>query len=409
MPKFQWKRMIRAMALLAALAMLIATTPLASAQTETVVYNFRGGTDGYYPYGVPVLHNGSLYGVTLAGGAYGAGTIYKVTTRGTETVLHTFTGGADGGFPYAALISDGAGNLYGTTDGGGTYNFGTVFKVTPSGTETILYNFTGTQGGYDSQGSLVRDAAGNLYGTTYYGGSSVGSNSCGSGCGVVFELTAAGIEKVLYDFTGGPDGGSPIDGLLKVGSNLYGIASAGGAHNHGAIFKVTLAGKETVLYSFTGGTDGGLPRGTLIRDSQGNLYGTTEGGGDLNCYGPYLAGCGTVFELTPAGVEKVLYAFTGGTDGTTPFTGVIRDSEGNLYGSTAYGGNSDCMYGCGTVFEIIAEGTEKQLYVLTGGASGVYAEGVVRDSKGNLYAASPFGGNATCNSLGCGLVFKIAP
>jgi uncharacterized repeat protein (TIGR03803 family) len=401
------------LSIIAMLGALTASSQVAAAQTEKIIYTFPSGDNADITFGQLLLQGaGNLFGATLGGGAYGAGTVYKVTLGGTKTVLYIFTGGADGGTPAGGLIADLKGNLYGTTEYGGVYGFGTVFQVTPAGTEKVLYSFTGKADGNLPYGGLVRDAAGNLYGTTYYGGS---SNACASGCGVVFEVTPTGTERVLHNFTGEPDGWCTSNGaLLLVGSNLYGVTGCGGTYNKGIVFKVTLAGKETILYSFAGGTDGGGPSGGLIRDAKGSLYGTTLIGGDSlnspNCNNANFAGgCGTVFELSPAGVETVLYNFEGGTDGIWPFTGVVRDTNGNIYGSTLYGGNSACMYGCGTVFKVTPLGTETQLFLFSGGATGTWPEGVVRDTKGNLYGATGYGGNPGCHALGCGLVFEITP
>jgi uncharacterized repeat protein (TIGR03803 family) len=400
------------LSVLTTLGAFIASSQITAAQTESVLYTFPSGDSADITSGQLLLKGSNLFGVTIEGGAYGAGTVYKVTLSGTETVLYSFTGGADGGAPAGGLIADLKGNLYGTNESGGVYGFGTVFEVTSGGTEKVLYSFTGKADGDLPYGGLVRDAAGNLYGTTYYGGS---SSACDSGCGVVFEVTPAGKEKVLHNFTGEPDGSCGSNGaLLLVGTSLYGVTECGGTYSSGTVFKVTLAGKETILYSFTGGTDGGGPSGTLIRDANGNFYGTTLSGGDslhsLNCNNAnFSGGCGTVFELSASGVETVLYNFEGGTDGIWPFRGVVRDSEGNIYGSTLYGGNSACMYGCGTVFEVTPSGTETQLFLFTGGATGTWPVGLIRDAKGDLYGATGYGGNPGCHELGCGLVFEIMP
>jgi uncharacterized repeat protein (TIGR03803 family) len=400
--------------LLSIIAMLvasIASSQLAAAQAEKIIYTFPSA-DGTLPFGKLLLKGSTLYGITEAGGSYSAGTVYKVTLSGTETLLYTFTGGADGGWPSAGLIGDSEGNLYGTTSSGGTYGFGIVFEVTSGGTEKVLYSFTGQADGNSPGSSLVRDAMGNLYGTTSAGGYS--SSLCPQGCGVLFEVTPAGTERVLHSFTGELDGWSPYnDPLLLVGSNLYGVVGSGGAYGYGSVFKVTLAGKETILYSFTGGTDGNGPAGPLIRDAKGNLYGTTVSGGNSlnssNCNNVnFGGGCGTVFELSPSGVETVLYNFQGGTDGIFPFDGVVRDTNGNIYGSTLYGANSACHYGCGTVFEVTPSGTETQLFLFSG-SNGTWPEGVVRDAKGNLYGVTGYGGNPGCHEIGCGLVFEITP
>ena len=243
-----------------------------------MLYSFTG-SDGSEPFaGLIADSSGNLYGTTQSGGASGGhGVVFKLSPSGTETVLHTFTGGSDGGIPRAGLIADTGGNLYGTTAGGGASNAGTVFKLSPSGTETVLYSFTGSDGSGPFAG-LIADSSGNLYGTTQSGGASGG---------------------------------------------------------HGVVFKLSPGGTETVLYSFTGGSDGGTPRAGLIADSSGNLYGTTQFGGP-GCGG---VGCGVVFKLSPSGTETVLYSFTG-SDGSGPFPGLIADSSGNLYGTTLSGGAS---------------------------------------------------------------------
>src|SRR5271157_830687 len=230
----------------------------------------------------------------------------------TESVLHSFPGSPDGANPYAGLVRDAQGNLYGTTVNGGAQAKGTVFKVDATGNETVLYSFTGAGGdGASPTGLLVRDAQGNLYGTTVFGGA--------SGKGTVFKVDATGNETVLYSVTGaGGDGANPEAGVVQdAQGNLYGTTAYGGAGNCsngsfygcGAVFKVDTTGNETVLYSFTGtGGDGAEPAG-LVRDGQGNLYGTTSAGGDLACRAP--AGCGTVFKVDTTGNETVLYSFTG--------------------------------------------------------------------------------------------------
>jgi len=315
----------------------------------TVLYSFTDMKgDGAYPWASLVLDaKGNLYGTTLNGGAYGYGTVFVIDTAGTMTILYSFTGTTgDGGFPFAGVVRDAKGNLYGTTFQGGAYDYGTVFKLDPTGKETVLYSFTGTGGdGANPYAGLARDAKGNLYGTTYYGG----LESCYNiGCGVVFKLDKTGKESLLHTFSGtGGDGANPSGGLVRdTKGNLYGTTrfSAGG----GIVFKVDATGKETVLYSFSGLTDGDEPfNDNLIRDGRGNLYGTTLLGGDLACNLGY--GCGTVFQVDATGKETVLYNFTGtGGDGENPMAGLVRDKEGNLYGSTAYGG----AYGYGTVFKL---------------------------------------------------------
>jgi len=292
--------------------------PTKTGWKETVLYRFKGtGGDGGDPNdaGVVLDAAGNLYGATNGGGRGGCaqndgcGTVYKVALTKTgwkETVLHRFKGtGGDGFEPNSGVVLDGEGNLYGTTVYGGGSNYGTVYELDKSGTETVLYSFKGTGGdGAYPNGSVIRDAAGNLYGTTIEGG--------GYGNGTVFKLGKSGNETVLYRFTGGADGAQPVNSLVRdVKGNLYGSTFYGGdfACNDlgcGVVFKVSTKGTETVLHTFTGkaGDDGAIPvcLPALILDAAGNLYGTTYLGS--------ANGEGTVFKLDDkSGNETILYAF----------------------------------------------------------------------------------------------------
>jgi uncharacterized repeat protein (TIGR03803 family) len=300
---------------------------------ETVLHNFTVGANGANPEaGVIRDSAGNLYGTAVLGGEANAGVVYKVDTTGQETVLYSFTGGADGNDPFASVIRDSAGNLYGTTFAGGAPGAGVVYKLDTAGNETVLYTFTGGADGARPQASVIRDSKGNLYGTTSGGA---------AGYGVVYRLSKAGKEKVLYSFTGGADGANPVAGVIRDSAgNLYGTTLSGGTAKFGVVYKVDTTGNETVLYTFTGGADGGEPRAGVVFDAVGNLYGTTSGGGAANA--------GVVFKLDTAGSETVLYSFTGGADGSHPYAGVILDAAGNLYGTTANGG----IKNCGVVFEI---------------------------------------------------------
>jgi uncharacterized repeat protein (TIGR03803 family) len=213
--------------------------------------------------------------------------VYKLNVAGQETVLHSFTFGADGGYASGGVIRDSAGNLYGTASSGGTAGWGVVYKLNAAGQETVLYSFTGgADGGYPKSG-VIFDPAGNLYGTTYFGGT--------SNAGVVYKLAPSGQETVLCNFTGytGANGGYPYTGVIRDSAgNLYGATPYGGSAGNGVVYELDPAGNETVLYTFTGGADGGEPfEGSLVRDSAGNLYGTTQFGGKNSG--------GVVFELTP--------------------------------------------------------------------------------------------------------------
>jgi uncharacterized repeat protein (TIGR03803 family) len=350
------------------------------------------------------------------------GVLLGVAWAQTESVLYSFCAQnncTDGDEPVAGVVFDQKGNLYGAA-GGGAYNRGVVFKLTPEGKHIGLYSFcaqTNCTDGASPSGGLIFDEMGNLYGTTYYGG----ADGCGSGvgCGVVFKLTPEGKETVLYSFCAqnpctdgnGPDAGVVFDHQ----GNLFGTTSGGGAYNRGVVFKLTPKGKEEVLYSFcaqTNCTDGVSPSGGLIFDVKGNLYGTTSGGGTYNpsaCSGKYgYVGCGIVFKLTPKGKETVLYNFcaqTSCTDGEMPYAGLVFDQKGNLYGTTLYGGAYLC---CGVVFRLTPEGKETVLHSFNGGYP--YA-GLVFDQKGNLFGTTYYGGTFKVGwcTYGCGMVFKLTP
>jgi len=338
------------------------------------------------------------------------------------SVLYHFCSKAncsDGRWPEAGLISDEAGNLYGTTSAGGAtcrlYGCGTVFKLAPDGTETVLHAFTASDDGSGPYGSLIMDGVGDVYGTTATGG----SDGCGGidyGCGTVFRINAAGKEKVLYAFSGGSDGAYPEAGVVadKKG-NLYGTTSDGGGGTQcivqfggcGTVFRVNPKGKETVLYAFSGGSDGANPLAGLVIDKAGNLFGTTAYGGNISaCNQGASPGCGTVFEITADGTEKTLYAFNGGNDGWSPVAGLTEDKEGNLYGTTEAGGSTTACngVGCGIVFKIAPDGTETVLYDFTGGNDGAHpAAGLLRDKRGNLYGTTLAGGSGSQ-----GTAFKLS-
>jgi uncharacterized repeat protein (TIGR03803 family) len=312
---------------------------ISAAGTETVLYSFgsNGANDGINPTAGLIMDSaGNLYGTTSLGGAFdqSGGTVFKIAADGTESILHSFGGPGDGGSPRAGLIMDSAGNLYGT-------NSGTVFKISPDGTESNLHFFGGTNDGMSVYGGVIMDSAGNLYGTTTAGG--VGIYTFGT----VFKISAAGTESVLYTFdTTGNDGAEPFAGLIMDSAgNLYGTTKYGGNGTlllQGTVFKITAAGAESILHAFPSGpTDGGYPVSPLIMDSNGNLFGTTPSGGQNKL--------GTVFKISSAGAESVLYSFAGATtDGNEPSSGLIVDSAGNLYGTTGIGG----AYDAGTVFRI---------------------------------------------------------
>ena len=387
----------------------------AQAQTFTALYTFRGKGDGEYPAG-GVLRDraGHLYGVTYAGGSFNYGTVFEIDPGGKDTVLHSFWSG-DGAQPEASLVRDSQGNLYGTTYNGGAleggkciHGCGTVFKLDSAGKLTVLYAFSGGSDGGNPTAGLLLGPNGDLYGTTTAGGNLSCHDGTYVGCGVVFKLDANGKQTVLHTFAR-TDGEDPSGGLIRdKAGNLYGVTAYGGSAVWGTVFKLDPTGKETVLYSFTGKTDGGLPEGTLVQDAAGNLYGVAAVDGDPHCR------CGLVFKVDQTGKETVLYTFLGGTDGSEPFEGVIRDSAGNLYGTTSFGGSSGCDgLSCGTVFKLDTSGNETVLYTFTGGSDGaVPSAGLLMDKSGNLYGAAGYGGDLSCGWNpygGCGVVFKLTP
>jgi uncharacterized repeat protein (TIGR03803 family) len=394
---------------------LVMTGARAFAQTESVLHMFNYyNKDGTEPVaGLIFDASGNLYGTTLAGGAYNCGTAFELLPKAgggwTEKILHSFNNnGRDGYSPLVGLIFDASGNLYGTTSQGGPNNGGVVFELSPNTgggwTEKIVHGFTinGTTGSYP-QASLIFDALGNLYGTTNAGGT--------HGPGAVFELMpkAGGgwTEKVLYSFNNnGTDGKLPRGGLIfDGGGNLYGTTYQGGSSNGGTVFKLTPAAgggwTETVLHSFGSGQDGNTPMADLILDAAGNLYGTTFYGG-ANAFG-------MVFELTPGAggswTETVVHNFSNNaTDGGFPSVGLVSDSSGSLYGATQKGGS----LGYGVVFKLTpttgGSWTETVLHDFGSSRDGVSPQGnLIFDAVGNLYGTTYEGGG------GWGTVFEITP
>jgi uncharacterized repeat protein (TIGR03803 family) len=396
-----------------ALTMLTMCSP-AAAQTETLLHSFsfnENGKDGSTPYSTLAIDaSGNLYGTTFVGGAYNYGTVFEVSPKAgggwTEKVLHSFiNNGKDGDGPFAGVVLDAAGNLYGTTVGGGADGNGTVFELSPKAgggwTESILHNFDAKDGDGDGPyAGVVMDAAGNLYGTTVGGG---------NGFGMLFELSpkegGGWAETTQYYF---PPVNPSYSGLvLDDAGNLYCTLQFGGRLGAGAVFELSPEDewRETFLHNFNDtGKGGSEPIASMIFDQAGNLYGTTFSGGAENR--------GVVFELAPAGdggkIGRVLHSFSkDGPGGRFPFAGLILDAAGNLYGTTEAGGPLDA----GTVFELTPTGggiwTETTLYAFQhkGGKDGHFPYGgLVFDSAGNLYGTTLSGGTD-----GLGTVFEITP
>jgi uncharacterized repeat protein (TIGR03803 family) len=391
-----------------------------------VLFRFNNLQKGGYPIG-PVYGSGSyLYGSAFAGGTFGGGVVFRISGNGKEKILYNFRGDTDGWGPNSLLISDSDGNMFGTTQDGGmnggcfSRGCGTVFRLSPDGTETVLHAFTAQSDGLVPFYGLVMDRKGNLFGTTIYGGSGDCQSEFVAGCGTVFEIAADGKESVLYSFTGGADGATPYTGLVgdKTG-NLYGTTSSGGATpcNDGAgcgtVFRLSPGGSLTTVYRFQGGSDGWNPSGGLVLDRSGNLYGATHWGGGNGCGG---AGCGIVFKVSPDGIETVVHAFAGGADGANPSSGLTADNSRNLFGATAQGGNSsNCNFdsiGCGTIFTVGPDGTETVLYAFQGGRDGEAPYAIPTLKGGRIFGSTQFGGResqycGTDTFSGCGTLFEI--
>ena len=379
-------------------------------QQDMVTHSFGNGSDGKNPVGGLVSDStGNLYGTTSTNGLYGKGTVFKLSPDGTETILHNFGSGNDGQTPLGNLIFDAAGNnLYGTTSAGGIYSFGTAFEIAADGTETVLYNFgSGPGDGQNPSAGLVFDGSGNLYGTTVNGGS--------FGGGTAFELSPQNgrccRESPVYSFGNDNDGRNPQAGLVfDSAGNLYGTTANGGLHSGGTIFQLSPQNgrccREAPVYDFAG-PDGKNPYGGVILDNAGNLYGTTVNGG--------ANAAGTAFEVSPDGgggwTEAFLHSFGNGSDGKNPYATLVSDGSGNLYGTTANGG----VYLKGMVFELsLLENRccrENPIYSFGFSANdGEHPEAGVIISSGNL--GSPptlYGTTVNGGSFGGGTVFGIVP
>jgi uncharacterized repeat protein (TIGR03803 family) len=371
-----------------------------------VLYSFKGGNDGRDPHAGPLIKvKGTLYGTTVYGGGPChdrclGGTVFGITPSGSETVIHSFeVSSEDGKNPRAGLI-DVMGTLYGTTVRGGDASCfcGTVFKVTLSGAETVLYSFAGKPDGFGPDAGLL-DVNGTLYGTTINGGA--------HGDGTVFAIPNSGGETVLHSFAGKPDGAHPYAGLVSVNGTLYGTTTGGGANcgssgGCGTVFTIGTSGAESVLYSFKGGSgDGKYPTQAALLDVNGTLYGTTKHGGTNDR--------GTVFSITTSGKEAVVHSFAGSQDGVFPYGGLL-DINGTLYGTTSNGGSVACgvrygdIHGCGTVFKTTTSGTESVLHSFGRSGDGKYPYAGLINVNDMLYGTTTAGG-----AHNAGIVFSLSP
>ncbi|HTK79464.1 MAG TPA: choice-of-anchor tandem repeat GloVer-containing protein [Rhizomicrobium sp.] len=383
------RRLLAGALLSSAFAVSIFASAAQAKPIYKVIHQFTGASgDGAYSYSDVNLDNtGNLYGTTHNGGAHDVGAIYKIAPDGTETLLHSFTVGNNGYNPYGGVtIDEATGDLYGTTEFGGTSDAGVIWKLESNGTYTVLHSFDDANDGKQPRWRMIRDGTGNFYGVALFGG--------GSGDGTVFEYKANGRFKLLHTFSGA-EGANPVGRLERDRSgNLFGVTFSGGTHNWGTVYEIASNGTFTTLYSFSGGSDGGFPEGGMERDKDGNLYGTTASGG---------TGYGTVFKLAPDETLTTLYTFTDGSDGGAPF-GDLLLSHGNLYGTTTMGAGGDCQNGCGSVFKLNRAGTLRTLYRFTGGTvdGGQADAGLSEGANGILYGATPYYGID-----GDGVVFSL--
>ncbi len=374
----------------------------------SVLHSFGTGTDGQYPAANLTVFKGSLYGTTSGGGVHGYGALFRMSTAGIERVLHSFND-TDGADPVASLIVLN-GTLYGTaSDGGsgspskcGSRACGTIFSAGSAGRVRLLYSFESFRNGAHPSASLTV-LNGTLYGTTYYGGGGCG----GVGCGTAFSVTTAGVHHVIHYFGRGfghkhaPY--NPTGGLTLLNGTFYGTTLSGGVSDGGSVFVLSPAGKQHVLYSFTGGGGGSLPMAGVTALS-GALYGTTlEGGTGTGC--PGTGGCGTVFAVTTDGQEHLVYSFNySNGDGSFPQAS-LTVMNGTLYGTTSSGGvGCGASGGCGTVFSLTTDGHETVLHSFTGGTDGADPVAGLTVFHGTLYGTTSAGG-----SHNKGTVFALTP
>ena len=393
---------------------LVSVTGLFTKVAESVLASFNGGSnDGSSPSGLTLGIDGNFYGTTASGGpGLSYGTVFTVTPAGVKTILYFFKGGtADGAYPNGDLLLAGDGNFYGTTAGGGAClgnsGCGTFFKVTSAGSESLLHSFgVGTDLIDQPFAGLTTGKDGNFYGTSYQGGN--GGNS-----GSVYTITPAGVPTLLYSFQDATDGVNPVSALvLGKDGNFYGTTYGdqfpGSSVAFGTLFKVTPAGSFTLLHAFQGGTDGAFPVGDLIQGSDGNFYGTTSGYYNTVTHinNDVASDFGTIFQVTPAGAYKVIYAFRGGADGSTPMAALTQAQDGNFYGTT-YGGDTYAGGNTtfGTAFKLTPTGIETVLYTFGIGSDGASpAAPLIRGNNGLFYGTTVSGFGA---GMGGGTVFSL--
>jgi uncharacterized repeat protein (TIGR03803 family) len=377
-------------------------TPLAhnAASTYKVLFNFNG-TNGSNPLGDLIAVNGTLYGTTAGGGASGKGTVFSITPSGTEKVLYSFKGGSDGDVPTAG-VTELNGTLYGTTYSGGANGDGTIFSLSADGTHTVLYSFRGGSDGAHPRAGVTNDG-GTLYGTTEYGGDS--SCTGGLGCGTVYGVTTAGKERVVHAFRSGADGKDPRAGLTLFQSTLYGTTRYGGLGAQGTVFSVTPSGAEKVLWRFGSKNNPAAPEYGNLLAVNGALIGAASTGMDAKC-GGIDVGCGSIYAAFPSspGQLETIATFDGGAGGKRPVSSVtyVIKTNGNysttvLYGTTFEGGTSNH----GTIYDVV-DGETTVLHSFTGGNDGGDPYSGLTLLKGTLYGMTNGAGSK-------GTVFAVTP
>lgn len=318
--------------------------------------------------------DGYFYGMTHFGGTFNDGTIFKMSADGKVIMLKQFNYSVDGAYPDGQLIKGADGYLYGLTSAGGANGYGTIFKISSGGDFNVIKNFAFTADGSNPHGSLVLAKDGNFYGITYGGGS--------NGVGTIFKLTSAGVYSVIHNMTSATDGGTSYAGLTQGSDgNLYGTAYSGGKNNYGTIFKVTTGGTLTVLRHLSSATDGANPHSTLIQAKDGSFYGTCYGGGQF--------GNGTIFKVTASGNYSVVKNFNAGVDGGYPYSGLMQNSDGNFYGITRSGGSKSG----GTIYKLTTGNVYTVIHPIDYANEGTTSSSVlVKGNDGSLYAMTSLGG-----------------
>jgi uncharacterized repeat protein (TIGR03803 family) len=358
-----------------------------SSESGGALHSFSTTSEGSQPQGNLVLgSDGALYGTTNLGGGAGLGTVYKISRSGTKTVLHSFAGGSDGAGTLGGLVLASDGYFYGTTANGGVNNNGTIYRMASSGAITILHSFGGTTDGTVPYSGLTQAIDGSMYGTTHFGGS--------NNVGTIYKISQAGVYSVLHSFGGVGDGRSPKgEPFQAADGNVYGTTTAGGANGSGVVYRLSANGSYVVLHSFGASTDGQGPVGRLIQANDGHLYGTTYYGG--------VNGTGAVFRLTLSGTESVIHSFGANGDGQLPYAGLIQGMDGALYGTTNGGG----ALSRGSVFRATLTGSVSVIHSFGGATDGQNPlGGLIQASNSALYGTCQSGGSSNL-----GTVFELMP